>query len=200
MTDALAFTLARSPRLLELLVRDLGFGGSIGEDAVLSVQTRRKHQGVTDLEIVIGAEFFAILEAKRGASLPSRAQLEKYAPVTALRQCRQSCMVTLSNATPEYATAVLSPPSVSGIPLIHRTWRQVMGFAAMARKHESNDNKRLLEQFGQYLRELIGMDTKKSNMVYVGSLAGGNPDGWKISGINVVRKRSRYFHPIPKGL
>lgn len=43
------------------------------------------------------------------------------------------------------------------------------------------------------------MDVKYSNKVYVVSLAKGNPDGWKLSWIDIVEKRNRYFYPVGIG-
>ena len=57
---------------LRRLVSDLGYYDPIAEkDVLLSVQTRRPAEGITDLEIQIGTSFFAILEAKRGSALPT---------------------------------------------------------------------------------------------------------------------------------
>jgi hypothetical protein len=43
------------------------------------------------------------------------------------------------------------------------------------------------------------MQNLDSNWVFVVSLGGGTPDGWKISWIDVVEKRRRYFHRIGGG-
>jgi len=70
MTDALAFALSRSPHFLRALVADLGHSARFSyEDAILSVQTRRPNEGITDLEIQIGTSFFALLEVKSDAKI-----------------------------------------------------------------------------------------------------------------------------------
>jgi hypothetical protein len=43
------------------------------------------------------------------------------------------------------------------------------------------------------------MQNDDSNWVYVVSLGSGTPDGWSISWIDIVNKKSRYFHPVGNG-
>lgn len=197
MTDALAFALSRSTSFLRRLVADLGCGDPFSdEDVVLSVQTRRPAEGITDLEIQIGTSFFAILEAKRGSALPTESQLKLYAPVVARRAALRRCLLAVTNATPAFAAAVLSASSVPNVVLAHRSWRQLRSFAIEARPHESHEAKRVLDQFMAYLEVILGMDTQYDNRVFVVSLGAGNPDGWSISWVDIVEKRGRYFYPV----
>jgi hypothetical protein len=84
MTDSLAFTLSRSQSFLRTFLADVGYSQPLSEeDVILSVQTRRPGEGITDLEIQIGNSLFAILEAKRGSALPTPSQLRLYALVIA---------------------------------------------------------------------------------------------------------------------
>lgn len=49
MTDALAYTLARSPAFLITFAKRLGYSGDpVVTDAVLSLQTRRAKTGITE--------------------------------------------------------------------------------------------------------------------------------------------------------
>lgn len=197
MTDALAFTLSRSTRLLQALVADLGYSKAFShDDTVLSVQTRRPTEGITDLEIQIGTSFFAILEAKRGTVLPRESQLKLYAPVLARRAASTSALVALTNATPAFATAALEGISIPDVTLMHRSWRQLRSLAIRARPHDTHDAKRLLDQFIRYLEDILGMETENDNRVFVVSLGAGNPEGWSLSWIDVVEKRGRYFYPV----
>lgn len=43
------------------------------------------------------------------------------------------------------------------------------------------------------------MQNIDSNWVYVVSLGSGTPEGWAISWIDIVNKRSKYFHPVAGG-
>lgn len=197
MTDALAFTLSRSCSFLRALVNDLDHREAFDpEHAVLSVQTRRPEEGITDLEIQVGSSFFAILEAKRGSTLPTPAQLTRYAPVAIRHSAAAKRLVAITNAAPDFAAATLQGISVPEITVVHRSWRELRALAIEAKRHDTHEAKRLLGQFVDYLEVLIGMETKDSNRVYVVSLGPGNPDGWSLSWIDVVEKRSRYFYPI----
>jgi hypothetical protein len=197
MTDALAFTLARSACFLRALVADLGHPDPFSHDnAVLSVQTRRPVEGITDLEIQIGNSFFAILEAKRGSALPTESQLKLYAPVLARRAANTSVLVAVTNATPAFAAATLNDLHVPEVTLAHRSWRRLRLLAIRARPDDTHDAKRLLDHFVVYLEGILGMETQYDNRVFVVSLGGGNPEGWSLSWIDIVEKRGRYFYPV----
>lgn len=70
-------------------------------------------------------------------------------------------------------------------------------FAETARAEESNHNKRLLDEFAAYLREILGMENTRSNMVYVVSLGGGH--AWNVNFRDVVERQRRYFFPTEGG-
>jgi hypothetical protein len=199
MTDALGFTLSRSPALLRLLISDLGYTDALVDDAaVISVQTHRAGHGVTDLEIRIGEDFLAILEAKSGAALPSQAQLALYAGVLAEHHASSTILVALTNATQHAASTALGLLSIPGADLTHRSWRQIRELAIHARTKDSNRAKALLEDFIAYLGGIVGMETKFDNRVYVVSLGAGNPEAWSLSWVDIVEKRGSYFYPVGK--
>jgi hypothetical protein len=199
MTDALGFMLSRSTCLARLLVSDLGYGGEFGDaDVVVSVQNHRPGQGITDLEIRIGKDFLAIVEAKSGAALPTQEQLELYASVLEGHRATHRVLVALTNATQHAASTALASMSVPSANLTHRSWRQVREIAIRARKIDSNRAKALLDDFIAYLGGIVGMETKFDNRVYVVSLGSGNPDRWRLSWVDIVEKRRFYFYPVGK--
>jgi hypothetical protein len=65
-----------------------------------------------------------------------------------------------------------------------------------ARPADTHEAKRLLDQFIGYIEEILGMDTRYDNRVYVVSLGAGNRQGWSLSWIDIVEKRARYFYPV----
>lgn len=197
MTASLAYVLAESPELLRLLMKDLGAKPTSSIDkGVIRIQTSRRDHGITDVEIEVGTSFFSIIEAKSGPILPALAQLRCYAPILSKHLAGDRYLVTVSNATKNYAHYHLGVSDIEGIPVVHRSWRQIQQLVAMARPSESNANKRVLDDFSQYLGQLLGMEMKYSNLVFVVSLTGGNPKGWSISWIDIVEKKHRYFYPI----
>jgi hypothetical protein len=197
MTDALALSLSRSQSFLRAFLADLGYSAPYSdEDAVLGVQTRRPAEGITDLEIQVGDAFFALVEAKRGSALPTESQLKLYAPVLAHRSAPANILVALTTATPAFAANGLATISLPGVTLTHRSWREVRSLAIQARAHDTQEAKRLLDQFIGYIEVILGMDTRYDNQVYVVSLGAGTPEGWSLSWIDIVEKRSRYFYPV----
>lgn len=70
--------------------------------------------------------------------------------------------------------------------------------ADASRRHESNQGKRILDEFVACVDGVTQMETRYSNMVYVVSLGGGNLDRWTPSWIDIVAKRRRYFYPAGK--
>lgn len=197
MTDALALSLSRSQSFLRVFLADLGYPAPFSDqDAVLSVQTRRPTEGITDLEIQVGDSFFAILEAQRGSVLPTESQLKLYAPVVARRTASTKILVALTTATAAFAAGSLANIALPGVTLTHRSWRDVRSLAIQARPHDTHDAKRLLGQFIDYIEVILGMENRYDNQVFVVSLGAGNPEGWSLSWIDIVEKRGRYFYPV----
>jgi hypothetical protein len=200
MTAALAFALAKSSLFLGAFVADVaGNKHNVADEGVISIQTSRSGEGITDIEIEIDQSLFIVIEAKVGAVIPDRAQLSQYVPIVARHPAQQSFIVTVSNATEEFAKIKLNPPQINEVGIVHRPWRAIKSIASTVRIRESNANKGLLDQFTSYLEGLLGMETRNSNMVYVVSLGQGNPTGWSLSWIDIVEKHRRYFYPIAGG-
>lgn len=197
MTDALALSLSRSGSFLRVFLADPGYSVPFRDedDVVLSVQTRRPEEGITDLEIQVGDSFFGIVEAKRGSVLPTESQLKLYAPVLIRRSAQVKILVALTTATPTFAAEGLGKITLPGVTLVHRSWREVRCLAIQARAHDTHDAKRLLDQFVGHIEMILGMDTRYDNQVCSVSWAG-NPESWSLSWIDIVEKRARYFYPV----
>src|SRR5688572_13316478 len=102
LTAALGYTLARSPSLLQRLVREVGLNG--GAANVLVHLKTAGNAGRTDLELDTGKSL-AIVEAKRGWHLSQQAQLEHYA--SRVRQRDTGVLVTLSDCSAAFAAHTL---------------------------------------------------------------------------------------------
>lgn len=193
MTYALGFVASRShafARRLLLKVAPDGFDTALDGTVRLQTIGNDHEQGRTDIEIEVASGQTVVFEAKRGATLPSAAQLAKYVP--RLKSKPAAWLVAVTN-TPEQHAAIALPPQVGGIPVKHLTWRDVRVLARLARAGEANRNKHLLDEFVDYLGEILGMETARSNMVYVVSLGSGA--AWGLSFKDVVEQR-RYFYPV----
>jgi hypothetical protein len=197
MTDSLAFTLSRSPCFLRTLLADLGYSETFSDaNVIVSVQTRRPDEGITDLEIQIANSLFAMFEAKRGTGLPTERQLSLYAPVLERHAASTKMLVAVTSATRAFTETGLACIPIRGVTLQHRSWREIRALAIQAHPQERNAAKRLLNQFATYIEELVGMDIRFDNRVFVVALGAGNPDGWSLSWIDIVAKRGRYFYPV----
>lgn len=195
MTFALGFVLARSEAFATLvLAQALGQPPGDLSKAVVRLQTTDPiTRGRTDLEVTSGKRFGVIFEAKRGPVLPSRTQLEKYA--SHLRDDRFAVrkLVAVTTATDDYAAFALRK-GAAGIDVVHLSWRAVHAFAERAAASEPRRrNKRLLHELATYLKGILGMETKRSNMVFVVSLGGGG--AWGVDFHAAVRDHGRYFFP-----
>lgn len=201
MSAAVGYALAQCPALLRrVLVMLAPSWDGAAVDAVVAMQTARRGEGITDLEVLVGDALFAIIEAKRGPVLPTVAQLALYAPIVARSVAATRVLATLTNVTPAVAAASAYPTEVGGIPVRHLTWRAIRDAAVAARAEESTlAAKRLLDDFTVYLGAILGMETSRSNLVYVVSLGGDTPSGWSLGWRDIVRTRHRYFHPVQGG-
>jgi hypothetical protein len=78
MTAALGWGLARNPALLNAFVAVVASAGDVTDDLVVELQMHDEtDRGFTDIELRSPA-LHVIVEAKRGWSLPSKAQLRRY--------------------------------------------------------------------------------------------------------------------------
>lgn len=192
MTYALGFVASRSPEFVSMLVHKIGGPRTMTRDGLVRLQ-EIDSDGRTDVEIEWPKLFCAVFEAKRGPSLPTVEQLAKYIPRLHGKSARDRRLVTVTNAPAAYAKASL-PGEMAGVPIVHLTWRDVFHLARSAKPSETNRNKALLDEFCIYLKGILGMESSRSNLVYVVSLSGGSE--WGVNARDVVNKHGRYFYPV----
>ena len=192
MTYALGFVAARSALFASALTRAVGGLPGDPEDGVVRLQ-QADEEGRTDVEIEWRDRFHAVFEAKRGSTLPTRQQLLRYVPRLRKSTAPHKRLVSITNATAEFAKVTLSA-EIQGIKVAHLPWRRVRELALSARAKEKNRNKNLLDEFNDYLVEILGMEDVRSNLVYVVSLSGGNE--WGLNARDIVNQQSRYFYPV----
>jgi hypothetical protein len=109
ISQAIAWSLKQSPKLLTLLMNHLGFSGNL-RGVVIHFQRHESigdEAGRTDIEIESPGRFHIILEAKRGWPLPGLAQLTKYANRESFGQKSAPFrrLVSVSECSAEYAAA-----------------------------------------------------------------------------------------------
>jgi hypothetical protein len=198
ITYSVSWALAQSPRFLAAFLREvLGLRADLS-NVVIRLQQAEKGAGITDIEIESPGEFFVIVEAKRGWTLPGIKQLETYArrPSFTVSKRITRRLVVLSECSKEYALHHLETKRVRGVEVLPFSWKTLASLANRAQQGASHAEKRLLRELLIYLRGLMTMQKYDSNWVYVVSLGSGTPNGWRISWIDIIKNKSRYFHPV----
>lgn len=197
MTYSLGFVVSRSPHFAAALLKLVtGRDPKIPPQGIVRLQTiAAEERGRTDIEIKVGEEMFAVLEAKRWPWLPSVEQLRRYLPVVRREKVKERRLVAVTNATEDYARMTL-PVQLDGVPVVHIAWRRLRRLATEVRAQETNRNKHHLDEFAEYLREIVTMENVRSNMALVLVL---NRDGaWGLSFKDVVYQHHRYFDPVER--
>ena len=191
MTYALGYISSRAPAFTAALVGMAG--GEPGDPAGGKVLLQQvEGQGRTDVEILWPGRFHAVLEAKRGPYLPTSDQLTKYVHRLRGSDAKILRLIAVTNAPERYAADAL-PKFLEGVKIQHVGWRAIRRLVRKARQAESNKNKHLLDEFDEYITEILGMEIGRSNMVYVVSLGAG--DAWGVDFKEVVVKHNQYFFP-----
>jgi len=198
MTFALGFALSRSEQLLQHLLHSLGIPLHTQNNATIQLQTGRRGVGITDIEVSTDG-ILLVIEAKRGSELPAQSQLARYASL-----CRnpagRAILLTITNATPEYAKHIISSVAVPAVDIVHFSWRQIRRLAQTGHAAATAiTEKHTLSDLITYLGGILGAENIYSNLVYVVSLGGGNPPRWTISWIDIVEKEQRYFYATSGG-
>lgn len=191
LTLAIGWTLRSSPALLDGLVRKV-FGHALPLDRIIiRLQGHQPEHGYTDIEIEVPGIACAIIEAKRGWTLPTRHQLSKYAARKTFKLARKKCLVVLSECLPEYVAEYLD----SSIGSQSLEWRWIITTARKLADRVGNVEKGELRKMAAYLEDHTTARDPWNSKVYVVSVSTGNISK-AISWIDVVEKKRRYFHPI----
>jgi hypothetical protein len=192
ITYSIGWALSNCPAFLNALVKEVV---PIAKDTLIKeirLQEYESNTGITDIEI-IGSSIHIIIEAKRGLSLPSYAQLTWYAKRLKESSYSYSVIVTMSECSSSYAQIQL-PKDIKGFPIVHLSWKDIDQLSYTSKG--THAEKRLLEQLRYYLRRIVRMQDQESNMIYVVALGGDTPGWSKISWRDIVNKKRRYFHPV----
>jgi hypothetical protein len=200
LSAAFAFGISRSTHLLHAVLQDVAPEyADLCERASVHIQTARSSAGITDVEIRFGDEAIVVFEAKKGPEYPTQAQLAKY--VAGCQACGfgKVKMVALTSREPVPGG---TPPDWDkiGAPVSARPWRWARGLLREAiRLEKPLATRSLLSELLTFLEEFMGLERTYSNRVYLVVLAGGSPNAWKTSWIDIVEKHHRYFYPVNHG-
>src|SRR5207248_1387534 len=98
LTYAVGWCLASSPKFLSCFASAVGVGFGPAEDVDVRLQTYDRNDdrvGITDIQLR-SPRAHVIVEAKRGWSVPTRAQLRRYAPILRRSSARERRFVVLT--------------------------------------------------------------------------------------------------------
>lgn len=201
LTFSLGWALSQSPRFLTALLQSTLSLKPTLENITIRLQESEGATGITDIEIESPGQFFLIVEAKCGWNLPGKAQLEKYARRKGFKinQNVPHKILVLSECSHGFAVSHLTTTNINGTEVEPISWKQIHEVAIKARNGASHAEKSILYELLIYLRGVMTMQNVDSNWVFVVSLGNGTPEGWRISWIDIVAKRQRYFHRVGKG-
>jgi hypothetical protein len=195
MTYALGWGLARSPTLQTAFMRLIGLEPVKPEDLVVRLQQYEGRGGYTDIELGSEKQMHAIIEAKRGWWLPSRAQLDRYEQRLRASGAQQTRMVVLTQWGAESAAR----HAIKAMGLVYECdvvgWSDVLRMLHAARRGAPRVERPWLDELGRYLSEVTDMRDTDSNSVFVVSLAHQRGEGWQYDFVEIVTKLGKYFFP-----
>ena len=195
ITYSVGWAMSRCPGFLEAVLAHFLPGAPKHKVDSIRLQEVQQGAGITDIEIV-GPAIHVIVEAKRGWWLPDEVQLKRYVPRLGKPDKTQKAIAVMSECSAHYARTQLAK-SIGGFDVLYLSWQQLQKLAQSA--GASHAEKRLMEELGTYLRRVIKMQDQDSNLVYVVSMAGDQPDWSQLSWRDIVNRKGRYFHPVEGG-
>ena len=202
MTYSLGWALAKCPTFCSSFAKLLGIKKGFSDEMHIRLQDHASEKGFTDIELIDPAKHHVIVEAKRGFTVPSDKQLEKYADrllASTEAKAKKLLVVLAESDRYERWLKLKVPKKVKGIEVLPITWRRFQDMAQQSIKTAKHEQKRLLHQLIHYLDKVTSMQNQTSNAVYVVALGQGNFENSNIPYIEVVEKYRKYFHPVGGG-
>ena len=198
ITKSIAWSLARCPEFLKAVINEVMSLEIDAQNVRIKYQEFEKNKGITDLEITDTTSFYIIIEAKRGWILPGAEQLTLYSQRKNIIESPVShkAIISMSECSEDYANAYLPFKVINDIPVNHLSWKRIYELANSAKTSSSRSQKDLLKELMRYLGDIMTMQAKESNWVYVVSLSTEKPENCDLTWIELVEKKMKYFHPF----
>ena len=198
ITKSIAWALARCPEFLKAVIYEVMSLEIDTQNVRITYQEFEKNKGITDLEITDTTSFYIIIEAKRGWILPGAEQLTLYSQRKNIIESPVShkAIISMSECSEDYANAYLPFKVINDIPVNHLSWKRIYELANSAKTSSSRSQKDLLKELMRYLGDIMTMQAKESNWVYVVSLSTEKPENCDLTWVELVEKKMKYFHPF----
>jgi hypothetical protein len=196
ITYSLGWGLAQSEAFTREVLSETHGKSEQGEITAIRLQESAPATGRTDVEIET-ERLHLVLEAKRGWTLPTQAQLQQYADRLNEHEDRDRRIAVVAECAPYYPPVKALPQSLDSVPVSYLPWKRVAEIAtSTAAASRSHAEKRLLAELTSYLKGLMTMQDVTSNMVFVVVL-GQDPLKWStLTFKDTVVERSFYYHPV----
>jgi hypothetical protein len=195
-TTALGWCMYQCPALRQEVLQLLGADPDL--ELTISSQVHGKaDRGFTDLELMSGSRFHAILEAKHGWCVPTIEQLERYAPRLIESGAQHKRLISVSAATSEWA-AHHQPARLGDIAVSHLSWTDLQNAAKRANGATRSPVERVwLSQLIDHLKAYGMTSNIFDARAYVVSLNRSRikPED-PLTWVDVVVNQGRYFHPV----
>ena len=202
MTISLGWCMSQVPSFLDCLGDALDTPNLSTHNAIIRLQKHQRGTGITDLEIYAPGYAAWIIEAKRGFTVPSADQLERFSVRLAQPDYRSTkrglVVLAASDRNNQWLSRKL-PHRIGLIPFHALSWREIQRMAEEARNDAGRSGKNLLRQFHTYLGSEGNMQDQHSNWLYVVSLSRSTFGGGVTKFIDVVERHRMYFHPVGGG-
>ena len=201
ITYSLGWVLAECNSFRQKFATLLGISGGFSDKMRVRLQDYYHEKGFTDIRLIDSGKYHVIIEAKRGFTVPSAEQLEKYADRLhdSSDAKAQKILVVLAESDRENQwLSQNAPKSIKKIPVQAISWREVQKAAHESMSSANHAEKRWLKQLVQYLGKVTTAQNQNSNMVWVVPLNRKKISDGKseVTFIDVVEKHGKYFHPV----
>ncbi len=199
MTAALGWALSRHAGLMQAFLAVVAPGVLVPQSLVVLLQEHGSDDGgYTDVELSSN-EIHVIVEAQRGWSVPSQAQLSRYESRFPASGAALSRFVVLTQNGAEqvvrHRLRVWTPPSPIKICVIG--WSDIARLARAVAQDGSPVDRHLAEELATYLHGVADMRDTNSNKVWVVPLALTPWEGWPadLTPVSEVEQHRLYHYP-----
>lgn len=167
ITKAIAYLFANSTVFLSLFLKNYEIkSNNSGVENINVYFQEQKENGITDIEIIKMDDFHIIIEAKVCYKLPSFDQLNKYAYSLLKSKNSSNYIFSMSNLRSTIAESEL-PKSINNVPVKHISFCEILELAKQSISNSKKEERVFLKHFILYMKGIIDMQDKQSNVVYV---------------------------------
>jgi hypothetical protein len=165
------------------------------KDVYVYLQRPGNDNGFTDIELIINEKYHLILEAKKGWNLPSKGQISKYKKRYKKSTPKNNFFIVISDCKRDFALGQIRKFDLK-FPVYYTTWRDIIDIIDFSYKQSNNFQKKLLNEFRDFVEGVKMSGNQGSNEVFCVSLSKRKAFDSNITWIDIVEKYDIYFYPV----